>query len=150
MNYSVVPLRLRAANAFVAEHHRHHKPVRGHRFSLGAWLDISETLLGVCIVGRPVARGFDPEKVVEVNRLCTLGHKNACSFLYGAAARVAREMGFERIITYTLPAEGGGSLRAAGWQCVAETAGGSWDCPSRPRIDQAPIDPKWRWERVLK
>ena len=90
MSLRVVPLTLRQANAFVAEHHRHHKPVTGHRFSLGAEARAIEWLCGVCIVGRPVARGFDHYGVCEVNRLCTLGVANVCSFLYGAAARVAR------------------------------------------------------------
>ena len=58
-------------------------------------------------------------------------------------------MGFAKIVTYTLPAEGGASLRASGWVRVAETAGGSWDCASRPRVDDAPTVPKWRWEREL-
>lgn len=31
---SIVPITLRAANAFVAQHHRHHKPARGHKFSV--------------------------------------------------------------------------------------------------------------------
>jgi hypothetical protein len=31
---SIVPTTLREANAFVVEHHRHHKATRGHRWSL--------------------------------------------------------------------------------------------------------------------
>ena len=41
-------------------------------------------------------------EVVEVTRLCTDGTKNACSFLYGAAARIAKEMGYKQIQTYIL------------------------------------------------
>ena len=76
-------------------------------------------LAGVAIVGRPVSRYLDDGKTLEVNRLCTDGTKNACSFLYAAAARAARAMGYQRIITYTLDTEGGASLRAAGWCCAA-------------------------------
>lgn len=147
--FRVVPLTLKDANAFVARLHRHHKPAVGHRFSIGAWHFLLGELVGVCTVGRPVARGFDPYRDVEVNRLCTDGYPHTCSFLYGAAARVAREMGFRRILTYTIPAEGGRSLKAAGWTLVAETEGGSWSCPSRPREDKAPLDKKWRWERTF-
>ena len=139
-----VPLTLKAANAYVAEHHRHHKPVVGHRFSLGLRKD-SGDLCGVAIVGRPVARGFDPDTVCEVTRLCTDGTPNACSQLYGAARRVAKAMGFEKIITYTLASESGASLRASGWVAEATVTGRSWDAPSRPRVDKHPTEDKVRW-----
>ena len=94
------PLTLGQANKLVDDLHRHHKPVQGHRFSLGAF--IGEECIGAIIVGRPVARAVDQYAVAEVTRCTTNGHKNACSFLYGAAARVAKEMGFNSIQTYTL------------------------------------------------
>ena len=84
---SLRPVSLAEANNFVKEHHRHHKPVRGHKFSLGCMDE--EHLAGVAIVGRPVSRYLDDGMTLEVNRLCTDGTRNACSFLYGAAARVA-------------------------------------------------------------
>ena len=61
---------------------------------------------------------------LEVTRLCTDGTKNACSFLYGKAARAAFALGYRRIGTYTLPDEGGASLRAAGWKLIGERGGG--------------------------
>ena len=85
---TLVPVSLKAANAFVAEHHRHHKPVTGHKFSLGCVQN--GRLVGVAIVGRPVSRYLDDGMTLEVNRLCAPGEKNVCSFLYGAAARAAR------------------------------------------------------------
>ena len=114
---TLTPISLSEANAFVALWHRHHKPVVGHKFSIGCEAD--GRLAGVAIVGRPVSRYLDDGKTLEVNRLCTDGTKNACSFLYAAAARAARAMGYQRIITYTLDTEGGASLRAAGWCCAA-------------------------------
>jgi hypothetical protein len=57
--------------------------------------------------------------------------------LYGAAWRVASAMGYLRLITYTLPQEGGASLRGAGWRLIGERGGGNWNQPSRPRIDVA-------------
>ena len=72
----IIPLTLAQANEHIAALHRHHKPVQGHRFSVGA---IDETgLLGVAVVGRPVARGCDPYLTAEVTRLCTTGAKNGC------------------------------------------------------------------------
>jgi hypothetical protein len=146
----IVPLELVEANRFVLAHHRHHKPVVGHRFSLGA-IDESGKLVGVCIVGRPVARlAGHPRDVLEVTRLCVDGTKNACSFLYSAAARIGREMGFKRIQTYTLPSEGGGSLVATGWTNEGERGGGQWKhTDGKARRTDQPIDVKTRWAKEL-
>jgi hypothetical protein len=140
-----VPLDLDLANDFVAKHHRHHRPVVGHKFSIGATRD--KELVGVCIVGRPVSRHRDDGMTLEVTRLCTDGSKNVCSFLYGAAARAAFALGYTRIGTYTLPDEGGASLRASGWKLIGERGGGSWSVPSRPRLDKHPLQTKFLWEK---
>lgn len=138
---------LKVAKAFVSEHHRHHKPPLNHRYSLAAYKDAE--LVGVAIVGRPVARAYDPTEIVEVTRVCTDGTRNACSKLYGAAAREAKRRGFKKIITYTLETEPGTSLRAVGWEREAKTKGGTWYCPSRPRTDKHPTCKKWRWGKEL-
>ena len=140
-----IRISLAEANAFVETHHRHHPPVVGHLFSIGAGLD--GRLVGVVIVGRPVARLRDDGVTAEVTRLCTDGTRNACSFLYGAAARAAFALGFERIGTYTLPNEGGASLRASGWHLIGERGGGEWSTRSRPRAPMAsPTGVKLLWE----
>jgi hypothetical protein len=138
-------IELSDANAFVAEHHRHHKPVVGHRFSIGAVK--GEQLVGVAIVGRPVARMRDDGQTVEVTRLCTDGTKDACSFLYGACARAAFALGFKQIGTYILATEPGTSLTAAGWRLIGETKGGSWSRPSRGRTDKHPTQAKFLFEK---
>jgi hypothetical protein len=140
----VVPITLQEANEFVQRLHRHHPPVRGHKFSLGA--ERLGELVGVAIIGRPVSRMLQDGRTLEVTRLCTDGTRNACSFLYGAAARAAFALGYNRIGTYTLPDEGGASLRASGWRLIGKRGGGSWDVPSRPRVDKHPTQPKLRWE----
>lgn len=104
-----IRLKLAEANAFVDAHHRHHPSVVGHLFSIGAVL--GDILVGVVIVGRPVSRIRDDGMTAEVTRLCTDGTPNACSFLYGKAARAAFALGFDRIGTYTLPDEGGAAAR---------------------------------------
>ena len=144
MKLRSVPLPLDEANAFVAQHHRHHKPVIGHKFSIGAAL--GERIVGAVIVGRPVARGRDDGLTLEVTRLCTDGTKNACSFLYGAAARAGFALGYKRIGTYILQSEDGVSLRAAGWKMISEVKGRSWACQSRPRVDKHPTQGKLLWE----
>jgi hypothetical protein len=133
MSLVIVPITLDEANAMVAALHRHHRPVQGHKFSIGVAL--GDTIVGVAIVGRPVARGNDDGMTLEVNRCCTDGTRNACSMLYRAAWRAAKAMGYRRLITYTLPAEGGASLRGAGFHLVGERGGGNWNTPSRPRVD---------------
>ena len=89
------PISLRDANEYVRKYHRHHKPVAGHKFSIGCEAD--GELVGVIIAGRPVSRYLDDGFTLEVTRLCTNGAKNACSFLYGAAARAAAAMGYKRM-----------------------------------------------------
>jgi hypothetical protein len=145
MRYEVIPLSLAEANIFVTQHHRHHGPVVGHRFSLGV-ADASGHVRGVAIVGRPVARGFDPELTLEVTRVATDGAKDACSALYGACRRAAFALGYRKLVTYTLASESGVSLKAAGYHAVAEVRGRSWSCQSRPRIDTHPLQGKIRWE----
>ena len=144
------PLTLSQANQLVAELHRHHKPVVGHRFSLGAY-DDNEMLIGAVIVGRPVAREIPQYSVAEITRLVTDGSKNTCSFLYAAAARVAREMGFDRIQTYILVSEPGISLRASGWVCEGEAGGGSWNNAKRQgRREDQPQERKQRGVKILR
>ena len=105
MSLRLVPMSLREANVYVDAHHRHHKSVVGHKFSIGCEKD--GQLAGVVIVGRPVSRYLDNGTTLEVTRLCSNGEKNVCSFLYGAAARAAKALGYRKIITYTLDTEPG-------------------------------------------
>lgn len=162
MTLSIFPCTLHQANALVAEFHRHHQPVRGHRFSLGA-RSVCGTAVGVVIVGRPVARKTDQWLTAEITRLCVspwlppvfdrkgrMHAPAACSMLYGAAARAAKAMGYRRIQTFTLPTECGASLRGAGYVCEGEAGGGDWNQPSRGdrRTDQ-PQEVKLRWARTF-
>lgn len=152
MSLRLVHVELAEANAFVDALHRHHKRVVGHKFSLGA-LDTNQEghfadgkLVGVAIVGRPVARRLDDGETLEVTRLCTDGTANACSFLYGACRRATFALGFSRIGTYTLQDEGGASLRAAGWTLLGERGGGSWVRESDPLRKSGDSGTKLRWE----
>lgn len=60
------PISLRDANEYVRQHHRHHKPVAGHKFSIGCEAD--GELVGVIIAGRPVSRYLDDGFTLEVTR----------------------------------------------------------------------------------
>lgn len=143
MSLEIVPLTLKAANAYVEQLHRHHGRTVGHKFSIGVNRD--GELCGVAIAGRPVARGLDDGRTLEVLRVCTDGTPNACSMLYGAIRRAGKAMGYTRFVTYTLATEEGGSLRAAGWIIDGTVPGRSWDTPTRRRVDSHPTVDKLRW-----
>ncbi len=144
------PIELRDANAYIEQHHRHHKRVQGHRFSLGCFDD--GKMVGVCVVGRPVARlAGKPSDVLEVTRLCTDGTKNACSKLYSAAARAGRELGYLRIQTYVMETEHGASLKASGWVNEGVCGGGQWKhTDGKERRTDQPTCKKMRWAKILK
>ncbi len=135
MSLEITPISFDEANAFVEAHHRHHKPATGHKFSIA--VSDGAIVRGVAMVGRPVSRWLDDGWTLEVNRLCTDCAANACSMLYGASWRAAKALGYRRLITYTLPEEGGASLRASGWRLVGLRGGGNWNVASRPRVDTA-------------
>jgi len=137
-----------AANTFISEHHRHHGGVTGYKFAIGL-IDGTDSLRGVVVVGRPVARMLDDGYTAEVTRLCTDGIQNGCSFLYSAAARTSKAMGYTKIITYILEGESGVSLRASGWTFAGVRGGGSWNRPNRARIDKAPVCRKKLYYRDL-
>lgn len=135
---TIVPVTFAQACEFVADYHRHLAPPPGHKFSAGVVHVASETLAGVVIVGRPIARHFDDGQTLEVLRTATDGTRNACSALYATAWRAAQALGYTRLITYTQPGHGetGASLRAAGWIVVAHRPRHTgWNRPSRPRTD---------------
>lgn len=141
----LVPITLKDATEFVAQHHRHHGPPRGGLFAVAA--AEQEAIVGVAVVGRPVARPLQDGFTAEVTRVAVLEHtRNACSLLYGACWRACRAMGYRRLITYTLESEPGTSLRAAGWREVGRVTGRSWHTASRPRVDHAPLQDKIRWQ----
>ena len=144
----LTPISLAEANAYVSKFHRHHKAVQGHKFSIGC--SENGKLVGVVIVGRPVSRHLDNGVTLEVTRLCTDGTKNACSMLYGAAARAAKAMGYKKIITYILESESGVSLKAAGWQCFGITGGKQWMGVRKPPVPLYPQEMKYRYEKILK
>lgn len=153
------PCKLRDANAYVAQHHRHNQPTNGHKFSVACY--DGDRLCGVAIAGQPVARNLDDGFTIEIRRVCTDGTRNACSMLYSACARAAKALGYRKIVTYTLQSETGASVKAAGFQMACgECGGATWDRPSRPReteqitmfgtMRKYPNEMKVRWEKKLE
>jgi len=146
LSLTIRPTSLKVANDFVSKNHRHHKPTQGCKFALSVWSE--SEMVGVAIAGRPVARNADDGQTLEVTRLCCDGTRNSASMLLGAIRKAGDAMGYARIITYTLPEEGGASLRAAGFVLLGKAGGGSWSRPSRERVDKAPLQEKLKWESM--
>ncbi len=156
MALRITPITQKLAKRFVAEHHRHNEAPITSVFQVGVSVD--DELVGVVMVGLPKARMACDGKTLEVNRTCTLGTRNANSMLYGAAAKVAKYLGWERLITYTLPTESGSSLKAAGWKSLGTIdAKGSWQQKRGKGAYQydlfgarrMPVGPKCKWEKTL-
>lgn len=151
MKYISKPITRADAKEFIRKHHRHNKPPVCDLFRVA--LEYDEQIIAVAIVGRPVARALCDGLTCEVVRLCVLdGYQNACSLLYAKCARIAKEFGYAKIITYTLVTEPGTSLRAVGWTHTAQVKGRQWNCPSRPRqllLPEFQNLAKMRWERTL-
>lgn len=142
----IVPITFKTACDFIAKHHRHHKPTVGCKFCVGVTKE--NKLVGVAVCGRPVSRKLDNGTICEINRLCTDGTYNACSMLYGACCRVAKEMGYKKIITYILKSENGASLKASNFNCEGSAGGTHWT-GQRNKGQNIPGEMKTRWSRTL-
>ena len=134
MNYYFRPISLKQANEFVSNHHRHNKPVAGHKFSIGLFDD--DKLIGVAICGRPVARMADDGLTLEILRVCTDGTRNANSMLYSRVKKIAQVIGYQKVLTYTLTEESGSSLRAVGVQKSGIVKPREWSRKKRERNSQ--------------
>lgn len=146
MSLFIVPCTIAQANSYVQSHHRHHGSIPLARLAC-AVADEAGDVHGVTLVGRPCNTYLDDDKTLEVRRVCTDGTPNACSMLYGAAWRAAKAIGYTRLITYTLPVEGGASLRAVGWTPIEGCGGRPWNHARRTRSsDTLYLKKKTRWE----
>ena len=145
---TIIPITFKTACEFIAQYHRHHKPTVGCKFCIGLCKD--DELVGVAVCGRPVSRHLDNGLTCEINRLCVKeGYYNACSQLYGACCRIAKEMGYEDIITYTLISENGASLKASNFTDEGIAGGTHWT-GARNKGQSIPHELKKRWRRKLK
>jgi len=149
---------LKQAREFVYNNHRHHSPPQGHKFSIGCF--INNNLVGIASIGRPISRCLDDGTTLEITRLCTNGTKNACSKLYSSSARIAKEFGYKKIITYILQSESGISLKASGWRLDEICKGNTLDKSKNRNRTNVIIDlfgtkkkysdePKQRWCKIL-
>lgn len=148
------PITLKEANKFVTDNHRHHDSVTGCKFAIGLYktVDGEEKLIGTAICGRPVSRELDNGYTLEVNRLCVTEKNNGndCSMLYGACCRIAKEMGYRKIITYILESESGTSLKASNFILESDRCGGkNWTGSRKRKNNTIPEEMKQRWVKDL-
>lgn len=140
------PITYQQASQFIIQYHRHHGPPQGCKFCVGAFEGGKMVACAVC--GRPVSRMLDNGRTCEITRLCSDGTPNACSFLYVACCRIAKAMGYKRIITYTLASENGASLRASNFLYDGIAGGVKWT-GIRDRGQKIPAEMKNRWVKDL-
>ena len=149
----VIPLSLKEANEFITKHHRHNKKCAGHKFSIGA--EYKGKLVGVAIIGRPVARKLDNKFTLEINRNCVLDDapKGTCSFLYAKAIKIWQSMGGKKIITYTLTTESGSSLKAINFnkdtQVKIFKKNTGWTTRANRVWQEIHATPRIRWSKEL-
>lgn len=143
----VAPITFREASNYINLYHRHHNATIGCKFCISV-IDDDGQLHGVAVCGRPVSRRLDDGYTLEINRVCTDGAKNACSMLYGACCRIAKHMGYKKVITYTLQSEDGASLKASNFVCEGQAGGTHWT-GSRNKGQSIPSEMKKRWSRCL-
>ena len=111
----IKPIHIKSANDYVKQFHRHNLPCVGGKFAISCFED--NRLCGVAICGRPTARKLDDGTTLEIYRNCTDGTRNACSKLYAACIRIAKDMGYKKVITYILESETGASVKASNFVC---------------------------------
>lgn len=143
----LAPMTVKAALKQVKAWHRHLPDLQGGLFAVQC-VDDDGTCLGVAVAGNP-SRVWQGQGKLVISRVATPGAENACSMLYGAISRAAKALGYNEVWTYTLPAEPGTSLRAAGFEDKGLTSGGEWSRPSRNRPKAVRSEPKRRWYRKL-
>lgn len=145
---TIRPISYKEASEYINKYHRHHNAPQGMKWAVAVY--DGDILHGVATAGRPVSRMIDDGMTCEITRVCTDGTRNACSMLYGACQRIARDMGYKRVITYTLESEDGSSVKAANFRYDGDSGGGSWSRASRKRCDDdRHIEQKKRWVRDL-
>lgn len=142
MGLIIKPITFKQASDFINKYHRHHGATIGCKFCVGCFAD--DLMVGCAVCGRPVSRYLDDGVTCEINRVCTDGTRNACSMLYGACCRVAKAMGYKKVVTYILETENGASLKASNFVCEGKAGGVKWT-GARDKGQNIPREMKTRW-----
>lgn len=143
----IIPITLKTASDYINRFHRHHKATVGCKFAVAVTID--DKICGIAVCGRPVSRHLDNGYNLEILRVCTDGTPNACSMLYGACCRIAKQMGYTDVYTYTLASENGASLKASNFECEGMAGGTHWT-GKRDRGQDIPNEMKIRWHKKFE
>lgn len=123
--FEVVPIGLEIANSFVRGHHSYMSRVHRCKFSLGLTFD--GELVGVIICNVPSSPHYDDRRTLEILRCAiAVGWPHAASKLIGAACRVAKHMGYKRVITWCDAAKAGTSYVATNFHLLKLSARSHW------------------------
>jgi hypothetical protein len=159
----IAPIPLSVANDFVKKYHRHNDERKIHKFSLGLYKksEDKDILIGVAICGSPTGISYNGKSFLEVYRVCVTEANNSCSMLYGRCTRIAKELGYEKLITYTLKTEPGTTVKASGFELETDEAGGKKWTGKRAKerekkrneagivLKLPPEEKKNRWAKLL-
>lgn len=107
-------------------------------------------LVAVCVLGRPVARHIDAEKVISISRFATLPTRpdNTGSWLIARARRWARLEGYQKLIAYAGVAGNFGTIyEASGFTLVKtdEARGDKWTSRENRRMVSDFTRRKWEY-----
>lgn len=148
-----IPIKFSEAEEFISRYHSHNEPPQGWKFGCSVANTAINQIVGVTTIGRPVARHYDDGKTLEITRNCIRDDlsrkyvKNASSKLYAAAWRATKNLGYEKLITYTIKnKEQATPLKATGFEILEEKCGGgNWSSKSRKRNYEGPKGTKSSW-----
>lgn len=143
----IAPITFKDASSYINKYHRHHRATVGCKFCISV-VDDDGLIHGVAVCGRPVSRVLDNGLTLEINRVCTDGTHNACSMLYGACCRIAKAMGYKKVITYILQSENGSSLKASNFVCEGLAGGTHWT-GCRNKGQNLPNELKQRYIKLI-
>lgn len=123
--YQIKPIGFREACKFVADHHRYLASPRGCLFCVGVHSYLG--LVAVAIVGRPISPTQQDGETCEITRLAAIDNwRNASSCAIAASWRVAKALGYTRIISYVDARLNGESFKAAGMKFVLTRPRSGW------------------------
>lgn len=136
---------------WIIEHHYLHSVPAGARLRL--WIkDDDDNIIGAMMWGRPTARTYDYNRIMELTRLHMIDETEPCaeSKALGMARKLIRKMfpNIKGLITYTSTGENhkGTIYLADGWFAVGAARAVPWSKPGRKNIDTSS---KIRWVRSV-
>ncbi len=146
MRLRVVPITLKAARRWIAQHHSYLGAPQGGLLAVSVEADGRRCCVAVMEI--PKARLLMNGTTAELSRVASDGTtRHAASKAGMALVRALTAIGYERFVSATLLGEPGTMFRAMGWWPTSIiNAAVTWGRRERPRHDAAQPGRKIRWE----